>query len=104
MNGGPVNPGFFMSETQKAIDWEAIELDYRLGIKTLRQIAEEHEITHGAINKRAKKLGWERDLSAMKQLSKSLKIVIGLEREALVVDYRHTLGETLESLLEKIDG
>ncbi|MVT36786.1 hypothetical protein GO497_02875 [Acidovorax citrulli] len=42
---------------------ERIELDYRAGIKTLRQIAEEHGITHGAINKRAKRDGWERDLS-----------------------------------------
>lgn len=44
-------------------DWERIELDYRAGIKTLRQIADEHGITHGAINKRARRNGWERDLS-----------------------------------------
>ena len=44
-------------------DWERIELDYRAGIKTLRQIAAEHGITHTAINKRAKKDGWQRDLS-----------------------------------------
>lgn len=48
--------------TRQAVDWERIELDYRAGIKTLRQIAEEHGITHGAINKRAKRDGWERDL------------------------------------------
>lgn len=47
-----------------SVDWERIELDYRAGIKTLRQIADEHGITHGAINKRAKRGGWERDLSA----------------------------------------
>lgn len=45
-------------------DWERIELDYRAGVKTLRQIAEEHGITHGAVNKRAKVQGWGRDLSA----------------------------------------
>lgn len=45
-------------------DWERIELDYRAGIKTLRQIAEEHGITHVAVNKRAKRDGWSRDLSA----------------------------------------
>lgn len=45
-------------------DWERIELDYRAGIKTLRQIADENGITHGAINKRAKRDGWERDLAA----------------------------------------
>ena len=46
-----------------APDWERIELDYRSGIKTLRQIAAEHGITHTAINKRARKDGWQRDLS-----------------------------------------
>ena len=45
-------------------DWERIEFDYRVGLKTLRQIADENGISHGAINKRAKRDGWERDLSA----------------------------------------
>ncbi len=47
----------------KAPDWERIELDYRAGVKTLRAIAEEHGITHGAVNKRAKARGWARDLA-----------------------------------------
>lgn len=51
------------TQVRPLTDWERIELDYRAGIKTLRQIAEEHGITHGAINKRAKRDGWERDLS-----------------------------------------
>lgn len=47
----------------KAVDWERIELDYRAGIKTLRQIAGENGITEGAIRKRAKRDDWTRDLS-----------------------------------------
>lgn len=47
-----------------SVDWEAIERDYRAGIKTLRQIADENGISHVAINKRAKRDGWSRDLSA----------------------------------------
>jgi hypothetical protein len=47
-----------------SIDWAAIEREYRVGIKSLRQIAEEHCITHGAIQKRVKKYGWVRDLRA----------------------------------------
>lgn len=46
-----------------AADWEKIELDYRAGIKTLRQIGTENGISHVAINKRAKRDGWTRDLS-----------------------------------------
>lgn len=50
-------------KAQHAPDWERIELDYRAGIKTLRQIAGENGITEGAIRKRAKRDDWTRDLS-----------------------------------------
>lgn len=56
----PAKPG---AGKAASVDWERIELDYRAGVKTLRQIADEAGITHGAINKRAKRDGWERDLS-----------------------------------------
>lgn len=45
-------------------NWATIEVDYRAGVKSLRAMAEEHGITHGAINKRAKRDGWTRDLTA----------------------------------------
>lgn len=47
----------------KTTNWERIELDYRAGIKALRQIADEHGISEGAIRKRAKRDDWTRDLS-----------------------------------------
>ncbi|WP_349984464.1 hypothetical protein ABRP17_016560 [Stenotrophomonas sp. WHRI 8082] len=46
------------------IDWERIEADYRAGLLSVREIAAEHGITHGAINKRAKRDSWTRDLGA----------------------------------------
>lgn len=49
---------------KKSPDWDRIEVDYRAGMKTLREIADEHNITEGAIRKRAKRDGWERDLAA----------------------------------------
>lgn len=48
---------------KKFIDWELIEKCYRAGIKTLRQIGEEFGVSHTAINKKAKELGWTRDLT-----------------------------------------
>ncbi|WP_392559778.1 hypothetical protein [Orbus mooreae] len=45
-------------------DWEAIESAYRAGVLSVREIASKNNITHGAINKRAKRDGWTRDLSA----------------------------------------
>ena len=49
---------------KKVIDWEKIELDYRTGIKSLRQIASEHDIAESGIRRRAKSYEWVRDLSA----------------------------------------
>lgn len=47
-----------------ATDWERIELDYRAGLLSVREIAEARGCSHTAINKRAKKEGWDRDLKA----------------------------------------
>ncbi|MFA9287672.1 hypothetical protein ACCQ08_23025 [Comamonas sp. SY3] len=53
-----------LAPARQAVDWERIELDYRAGIKSLREIAEGSGTSHVNIAKRAKKLGWTRDLSA----------------------------------------
>lgn len=45
-------------------DWERIEAQYRIGTMSLREIAEKHGITEGAIRKRAKRDSWTRDLTA----------------------------------------
>ena len=64
VNAGTV-PGPKKKAPGKVVpDWERIELDYRAGVKTLRQIAEENGISHTLVNRRAKKEGWSRDLSA----------------------------------------
>lgn len=52
-----------MAEKSKT-DWEAIERDYRAGVLSVRETAKVHDISEGAIRKRAKAHGWERDLSA----------------------------------------
>lgn len=48
----------------KAIDWESVELNFRLGVKTLRNIATEHDCAESSIRKRANRDGWTRDLAA----------------------------------------
>lgn len=47
-----------------AVDWEAVEREYRAGIRSLRDIGEQFGVSNPAIVKRAKRDGWERDLSA----------------------------------------
>lgn len=48
----------------KAPDWEKIELEYRAGLLSLREIAATHGVSHVAIAKRAKREGWVKDLEA----------------------------------------
>ncbi|WP_395146976.1 hypothetical protein ACF3N0_08775 [Moraxella atlantae] len=76
---------------RKKIDWERIELDYRAGIKTLRQIADEHGISNPAIAKRAKKEGWERDLSA--KIAKKAEILVSKEMVSKEVSKEKMLTE-----------
>ncbi len=53
-----------MNEAKSAPDWERIEADYRAGVLSIREIGAHQGISHVAIQKRAKREGWERDLSA----------------------------------------
>lgn len=55
------------STEKKAPDWLAIEGEYRAGVKSVNAIAADHEISEGAIRKRAKKEGWGRDPSGTKR-------------------------------------
>lgn len=53
------------SPKQGKPDWERIEGDYRAGLLSLREIAtRDGNVTEGAIRKKAKTNGWERDLGA----------------------------------------
>lgn len=112
-----------------AVDWEGIERDYRAGLLTLRQIGEQHGVTHGAINKRAKRDGWDRDLSAKikakaeslvskqgvsKEVSKEQKVseqaIIDANAQAItnvILSHRSGIGRLraiAESLMEKLEG
>lgn len=53
-----------MASPRHQIDWEKAEGQYRAGIMSLREIASEHGVSEGAIRKRAKRDGWERNLTA----------------------------------------
>lgn len=47
----------------KQPDWEAIESAYRAGSLSIRTIAERYHSNEGTIRSRAKKHGWQRDLT-----------------------------------------
>jgi hypothetical protein len=52
-----------MSEPKRLIDWDAIEKDWRAGIKTKLQLSEEFGVSRAAMDKHFKKAGIDRDLS-----------------------------------------
>lgn len=70
-------------------DWVAIERDYRAGRDTLRAIADRNGVSHVAIQKRAKKEGWVRDLAGK----------IAAKTEALVTKDAVTKSVTKEDLV-----
>lgn len=47
------------------IDWERVKKLYVAGQLTIRQIADECEVTHQSITKKAKREGWQRNLGAV---------------------------------------
>lgn len=74
-------------KAKSAPDWERIELDYRAGIKTLRQIADENGISHTLVARKAKQQDWVRDLSAK----------INAKADAIVSKASVSSGVTMET-------
>lgn len=79
----------------KVVDWERIEVDYRAGIKTLRDIAADHDISHVAINKRAKRDGWVRDLTAKIQAKAAELVTRSLVTKSVTKEKRILESEVI---------
>jgi transposase-like protein len=60
---------------RKQVDWERIEAEYRAGQLSVREIARQHGVSAPAIVQKAKRLGWERDLSASVREAVNAKLV-----------------------------
>lgn len=56
-------------------DWEAVLREYRAGFLSVREIASMYGISHTAIQKRAKKYQWKRDLAKRVQAEVARKLV-----------------------------
>jgi len=49
-------------QARKVVDWDALAAHYRAGIRSLKDIGAQFEVSDAAIIKHAKKYGWARDL------------------------------------------
>ena len=67
---------------RKSVDWEAIEREYRAGQLTVVEIGRQYGLSHTAINKRAKRDGWTRNLAGRVREEVSARLVSDVPREA----------------------
>lgn len=63
-----------MSGSSKSIDWEAVEVQYRAGLRSLKDIGAEFGVSDAAIIKRAKRDEWVRNLKAKIQAKADAKV------------------------------
>lgn len=70
----------------KQPDWEAIERAYRAGSLSIRAIAEKHGTKEGTIRSRAKKHGWQRDLTQQVKSATQAKLSRAASRKTVTHD------------------
>ena len=86
----------------RVVDWERIEIQYRAGSMSTREIASEHGISHTAINKRAKADAWSRDLSVRVKAMADAKVSSALVSTMVSSGTRITEKLTVESESDKV--
>ena len=88
--------------TRKAIDWEAIEIQYRAGIRSLKEIGAEFGVSDAGIIKRARRDGWTRDLRAKIQAKADAKVSAALVSAEVSAQTRQTERVIIEANAEAI--
>lgn len=76
------------------IDWDGLEIHYRAGIRSLKDIGSEYGVSDAGILKRAKRDGWGRDLKA-KIKAKAEAKVSAAAVSALVSEQKATNEQTV---------
>ena len=66
------------AEKRQRVDWDAIEPHYRAGIRSLKDIGQQFEVSDAAIIKHAKKECWARNLKAKIQAKAEAKVSAAL--------------------------
>ncbi|HYE36133.1 hypothetical protein [Methylocaldum sp.] len=66
----------------RQIDWDSIEVHYRAGAKSIRDVAAEHGVPESTIRTRAKKYGWSRNPAALKRERVNAALAAGAQNAA----------------------
>ena len=86
---------------RKQVDWESVERDYSAGLLSLRELADKYGVSHQAIDKRAKKNDWSRNLSA-KISAQAEKLVDRAVVDGLVDSQKATEKEIVQANAQAI--
>ena len=97
--GSSFNARELMAGTRKQIDWEKIEDAYRVGRLSLREIGAEYGCSDTAVRKKAKREGWERDLSAKIESKVRAKLVRAEVRAESKVSERELVESNAQAIL-----
>jgi DNA-binding MarR family transcriptional regulator len=89
-------------ENRSKIDWESIETADCAGVIPLRQIAAMHGVTHGAINKRAKREGWIRDLAGKVDKRAKTILLSAIARAGIQTGIQKTVSKDLDTIAAEI--
>ena len=90
-------------DSKKIVDWEAVERDFRTTQMSLRELAAQHGTNAMTIQRKAKKLAWERDLTeVVRQATHSQLIAATVRRNCSDEIQRrtHSTTETITALAE----
>lgn len=92
---------------RRVVDWEAVEREYRAGIRSLRDIGQEFGVSEGAIRKKAKAETWDRDLSAKieakaEALVRKAEVRSKVRSERSAHDERETIETTAQLMADAV--
>ncbi|OFZ67392.1 MAG: hypothetical protein A2V79_09275 [Betaproteobacteria bacterium RBG_16_56_24] len=85
-----------MQEAKRVIDWEAVEIQYRAGIRSLKDIGNEFNVSDAGIIKRAKRDGWVRDLTEKIRAKAAAKVSAALVSAEVSAETKLTEMVTIE--------
>lgn len=81
------------------LDWDLIETDYRVAQLSIRQIAEKYGTEPSTITRRAKKAGWQRDLSEAVRAATKAKV-----RKAVIADAKQTAQHATQDVAQHAEN
>ena len=88
------------------VDWDSVEREYRAGIRSLADIGAEYDVSAPGILKKARKEGWDRDLSAKIQAKVEAKVNAALVNKAVnaddLINERQIIEANAQTIADKV--